>query len=120
MNCRAGVARPVAGGRPAAVVFLMIAWVAGCGGPRGITVVEGTYGGNCGVKAGNATTDLAKKCDTTQQCDYKVDVNTLGDPSVGCAKDFLAVYRCGDERNLRRATASPEAGMGSTVKLTCS
>src|SRR5882724_10806838 len=54
----------------------------------GISVVAGTYGGNCGASHGNVTGALASACNTTLgHCDYIVDYTIIGDPAPGCAKD---------------------------------
>jgi hypothetical protein len=37
--------------------------------PR-ITVVSATRGGNCGLREGNETETLAKRCDGRRRCDY--------------------------------------------------
>ncbi len=84
-----------------------------------ITVVAGTYGGNCNQQRGNKTEFLAKVCDGQSTCDYKVEVSVIGDPVVGCRKDYVADWRCGTSNVIRRATAAPEAGFGSVVHLSC-
>jgi hypothetical protein len=97
--------------------------LAACGGQTsqgpGIEIIEATYGGNCGAKAGNATAKLVGACGSRASCEYRVRVDELGDPAVGCAKDFVVVYRC--QRNLepKRVTLQGEAGLGSVATLTC-
>ncbi len=40
-------------------------------------------------------TDWAKgQCDGSVSCSGVVSVNTLGDPVIGCPKDFLVVAEC--------------------------
>lgn len=96
----------------------------GGGGANAIQVVAGTYGGNCpahefSTGRGNVTPQLSEACDGKTACSYVVDYRVLGDPSVGCAKIYVAEWTCGDSGRLHRAGAAPEAGYGSTVELTC-
>ena len=85
----------------------------------GISVVAGTYGGNCGAPHGNVTGALASACNTLGRCDYIVDYTILGDPAPGCAKDYVAEWTCNGQSLVQRATASPEAGFRKTVTLVC-
>jgi len=112
--------------------FLLVAvlGMAGCeavdlnqilGGLGGrINVVSATYGLNCGAPRGNATSQVAQVCSSaTSKCEYRVDVNALGDPRPGCAKAFEVDYRCAGGAN-QTASAPAEAGLGSIVTLQCS
>lgn len=85
----------------------------------GISVVAGTYGGNCGTSHGNVTGALGSACNTLGHCDYIVDYTILGDPAPGCAKDYVAEWTCNGQSLVQRATASPEAGFRKTVTLVC-
>lgn len=88
-------------------------------GPGGsIIVLSGTYGGNCGQRDGNVTAHLAQACNGRQSCAYTVDVEVLGDPIFGCAKDYVAKYQCSNG-GTRTAIAPPEAGYKSVVQLSC-
>ncbi|MDE2133312.1 MAG: PDZ domain-containing protein [Alphaproteobacteria bacterium] len=94
------------------------------GGANAIQVLAGTYGGNCPAQEfstgrGNVTSKLSEACDGKTTCGYVVDYRVLGDPSVGCAKTYVAEWTCGDSGRVRRAEAAAEAGYGSTVELTC-
>jgi hypothetical protein len=84
-----------------------------------IEVVAGTYGANCGQPRGNKTSFLAEECDGETSCAYTVDYKVIGDPANGCAKDYIAEWQCGSDPTVRQATASPEAGHGKTVVLSC-
>ena len=83
-----------------------------------IKVVSGTYGQNCGAQRGNATPDLATRCDGRDTCEYCIDRRRILDPAAGCPKDFLAEWRCG-KTEFHTAMLSPEAGAGSTLVLSC-
>jgi hypothetical protein len=85
----------------------------------GISVVAGTYGGNCGAPHGNVTGALGSACNTLGHCDYIVDYTIIGDPAPGCAKDYVAEWTCNGQSLVQRATASPEAGFRKTVTLVC-
>jgi hypothetical protein len=85
----------------------------------GISVVAGTYGGNCGASHGNVTGALRSACNTLGHCDYIVDYTILGDPAPGCGKDYVAEWTCNGQSLVQRATASPEAGFRKTVTLVC-
>jgi hypothetical protein len=84
-----------------------------------IAVVAGTYGRNCGVAHGNKTEDLARACNDKRHCDYVIDYTIIGDPAVGCSKDYFAEWRCGNDHILRSMLVSPEAGFGKKITLTC-
>jgi hypothetical protein len=74
--------------------------------PSWIHVVEATYGESCQkfghsnlVKAGNATVIASLACDNTDvYCPVYVDPAKLGDPAVGCDKDFSVSWRCGADQ----------------------
>ena len=83
-----------------------------------LVVRSATYGANCGAQAANVSENVKEACNGAGVCDYKVDVNTLGDPAPGCGKDFSVEYACGANSAARTAHLSGEAN-GKTVKLTC-
>ncbi|MCP5366408.1 MAG: PKD domain-containing protein [Hyphomicrobiales bacterium] len=85
----------------------------------GIRVRTGTYGGNCGAPFGNVTRHLAQACDGKDRCEYTIDYKVIGDPKYGCAKDYVAVWRCPDDDVWHSAGASPEAGFRKKVVLEC-
>src|SRR4029079_406150 len=86
---------------------------------RSIQVVAGSYGQNCRAARGNVTAHLQQLCEGHSSCTYRVDYKVIGDPAYGCQKDYVAEWRCGDDPVVRRATAAPEAGFGSTIELRC-
>jgi hypothetical protein len=57
-----------------------------------VTVVAGTYGENCGAPRGNKTSHLAELCNGKRK--YRVDHKIIGDPVIGCGKNYLAEWRC--------------------------
>jgi len=87
--------------------------------PPEISIVSGTYGGNCHVPTGNVTASLAAACNGKTSCDYVVDYHVIGDPAYGCAKDYVATWRCGPNGAIETDKAAPEAGYGSHLQLSC-
>jgi hypothetical protein len=105
--------------RGAWAISIVVALAAGSSvDARTIKIIAGTYGQNCGAPRGNATKDLAAHCDNRHSCRYRIDKTAIGDPAVGCQKDYLAEWRCSDTE-LHAAAISPEAGAGSTLVLSC-
>jgi hypothetical protein len=89
-------------------------------GPAGtITVTAATYGGSCEGVAGNVTNYVAASCNGKPACDYKVDYKAIGDPAIGCSKDFVATWHCGDAAASHEQKAPAEAGYGAVVSLRC-
>jgi hypothetical protein len=84
-----------------------------------IRVMGATYGQNCGVAEGNATAALARACDGHDRCDYHVDASVLGDPRVGCAKNFVVEWQCQRSERRFRQVLPGESGFGSLVTLLC-
>ncbi len=84
-----------------------------------IQVVAGTYGRNCGTSHGNKTEHLARACNGKSRCEYTINYQVIGDPAVGCAKDYVAEWHCGDASPVHRTSASPEAGFGKKIVLSC-
>ena len=85
--------------------------------------MSATYGGNCeGHLNGNGTTDktwhLKQACDGKDVCQYRIEWQAIGDPAIGCAKDYVAVWQCPNGGS-GTARAEPEAGLGSKVVLSC-
>lgn len=87
---------------------------------RGIQVLAGTYGQNCGQPRGNKTPHLAAACGGKDRCEYAVQVTAIGDPAHGCAKDYVAEWQCPGSGTVHRTHANPEAGYGSKLTLACS
>lgn len=87
---------------------------------QGISVVAGTYGGNCRwISVGNATRALAAACSGKDECAFKVRKEQLGDPAPGCAKEFVAAWTCKGDRTIRSSSVPAESGLGSTLQLSC-
>jgi hypothetical protein len=96
---------------------------------RGISIVDASYGLNCGnfaepadvqkwVAPGNVTTPVRHACEGREQCTFIVDVSKLGDPARYCAKDFSATYRC-DRQKEAKAVNLPAAADGKALFLSC-
>jgi hypothetical protein len=84
-----------------------------------VEVVSATYGGNCAAPRGNETADLARACSGKPECQYRIDYTIIGDPAVGCGKDYVAEWRCSGSRVTRQTKAAPEAGYGAVITLRC-
>jgi hypothetical protein len=84
----------------------------------GISVSSATYGGNCAAPDGDATQQLAVSCNGKTDCDFQVNADRLGDPAVGCDKDFAVTYTCPPGRETRYRKLSGKAD-GKTLSLTC-
>lgn len=85
----------------------------------GIDVISASYGQNCGASYGNVTAHLASACEGKAVCEYVVDVNVLGDPAYGCAKNYIAEWRCLEDGSRASVTVTPEAGNGKKAVLRC-
>jgi hypothetical protein len=95
-----------------------------------IHVVDATYGLACKdlappsgkpnlVKVGNFTAALTSACDKAKTtCLFAVDAVQLGDPADGCAKDFIANWRCGNDQKVHQSYLSAEAS-GRSALLSC-
>jgi hypothetical protein len=82
-----------------------------------ITVLEATYGANCGASGGNQTFNLANSCNGLTYCQYVVNHRVIGDPAYGCAKEYYARWRC--TRGDVRSTSVPAEASGRPVTLRC-
>lgn len=85
----------------------------------GIGVIAATYGGNCRAQAGNKTDALARACNGKPRCDYVIDHQAIGDPAVGCPKDYVAQWQCGQDPNVYSIAVPPEAGFRKVARLVC-
>jgi len=95
-----------------------------------IHVVDATYGLACKdfvspsgrpnlVKIGNVTAALTSTCDNAKTtCLFAVDAVQIGDPANGCAKDFIANWRCGSDQKVHQFYLTPEAS-GRSALLSC-
>jgi hypothetical protein len=86
---------------------------------EGIYVTSASYGRNCGASPGNVTRVVGGACNGKQTCDYRLDVNVLGDPAQGCSKDFKAEFKCAPGNDRFTQQVAPEAGLGSQLLLSC-
>jgi hypothetical protein len=100
-------------------VFVAFEAAAPAPGGHAISVVEATYGANCGARPGNATALVRSDCDGLASCVFRVEVSDVGDPAPGCSKDFSVAWTCGAGGAQRRAAIGPEAGFGSSALLAC-
>ena len=77
------------------------------------------YGKNCNLKPacnGDVTATVASACNGKTVCNYKIDHNVLGDPSVGCKKDFTVEWKCdGSDKEL----VIPGEASGQIINLSC-
>jgi peptidoglycan/LPS O-acetylase OafA/YrhL len=86
----------------------------------GIDILSATYGENCGAHPGNSTADMQAACSGKASCTYIVDVQRLGDPVNGCQKNFTATYKCLGKPGTLTREAPAEAGLGTSLDLSCS
>jgi hypothetical protein len=84
-----------------------------------LKVLRATYGANCGAPPGNATTAARRECDGRSTCHFVVNVQDLGDPAPGCAKEFEVEWQCDDTGDKGAVTVRAEAGFGSVALVTC-
>lgn len=85
-----------------------------------IKVVAGTYGRNCGAKAGNATAQVSRSCDGQATCEYKLELPALEDPVPACAKDFTAEWKCGTAATVYSVSVPAGTAPGERLRLACS
>jgi hypothetical protein len=83
-----------------------------------INVLTAWYGQSCGTAHGNVTSHVKASCDRKPSCEYRVDVNTLGDSAPGCRKNMIVMYGCAGQGNVRLAQLPAEAH-GNTLPLSC-
>lgn len=86
---------------------------------NGIQVESATYGANCGAPSGNATAHVRGTCEGQASCEYIIDVKKLGDPASGCGKSFSVNYRCPGNVGLLKKEIPAEAGMLSSLRISC-
>jgi peptidoglycan/LPS O-acetylase OafA/YrhL len=85
----------------------------------GVQIESATYGASCGAAEGNASLRVQSACQGRSVCAYVVNVQKLGDPAPGCAKDFAVAFTCAPHHKLFRRYAPGEAGMGTLINLNC-
>jgi hypothetical protein len=94
-----------------------------------IEVVSASYGLSCKdfkvpagarntVAEGNVTKLLKRACDMSDECEFLVDAQRIGDPAQGCGKDFSVEYRCTDSP-ASRSRYMPGEAHGARVALSC-
>jgi hypothetical protein len=83
-----------------------------------VNVLSATYGQSCGATHGNVTLHVKTRCDGKANCPYLVDAAQIGDAAPNCAKNFLVLYACQGQGNVRLAQVLAEAN-GKVVTLAC-
>lgn len=89
-----------------------------------ITVRRATYGGNCGTSrdvARDDTARIAAECNGKERCTYHIDRSKISDrpdPKPKCAKSYVVVYACSEEKMHRVALQKPEAS-DHDIDLSC-
>jgi len=105
----------------AAVVYAVQGATAYAVTQPGISVVAGTYGGNCRWMSarGNATHALAAACNGKNECTFRARMEDIGDPAPGCAKEFTAAWICRGDRSIRSGSIPAGAELGSALQISC-
>jgi hypothetical protein len=85
-----------------------------------VKVLTGTYGGNCGAKPGNVTTQVARSCDGQIQCEFTIDPSVLEDAPPKCAKNFSAEWICGAGGAVYTMSLPAGAKPNDSLRLACS
>ncbi|NVH77739.1 hypothetical protein FSB08_35980 [Paraburkholderia sp. JPY432] len=85
---------------------------------RAITIVSGTYGGNCGAPRGNLTRELERHCNGRETCDYPLPGLHKGGTTLACPRDFHAEWHC-DHADFHTAALGPGAKSGDRLALGC-
>ena len=67
----------------------------------------------------NELPNLIAACGGTDECYYKIDATLIGDPAVGCAKDYDYTYKCSAGDTSVRQVNVPGEASGSTVVIQC-
>jgi len=98
----------------------LIAGVAFCAAACAGTVEVRTawYGESCGAIPGNVTAHVQTQCAGKDVCQYRVDTYAVGDPAPGCQKNYVVLFTCSGEPDLRLAQIGAEA-QGKTITLAC-
>jgi len=97
---------------------LFAGFAAGPAAAAGINVLTAWYGQTCNAQHGNVTAHVKSRCDGKQACGYTVSADLLGDPSPGCSKNFVVLYACQGQTELRLAQLPAEAH-GKAISFTC-
>lgn len=84
-----------------------------------IKIVSGTYGKNCGAKAGNVTDRVARACDGQGLCEYKIDPAALENSAPDCARDFIAEWKCGVNEVIYTVSMPAGAMRNEPPRLAC-
>ena len=82
-----------------------------------INVLFATYGATCNVHPGNVTRQVKAQCDGRRLCPYTIDHKVIGDPAMGCRKDYKVIYMCGNDGPY--VETAPAEATGATVRLRC-
>jgi hypothetical protein len=104
--------------RTLAASVLLAGFAAGPAAAAGIHVLTAWYGPSCHTQHGNVTAHVKSRCDGKAACSYTVDAGTLGDPAPGCAKNFLVLYTCPGQAEVRLAQMPAEAH-GKAIQFAC-
>jgi len=83
-----------------------------------VNVLTAWYGQTCGAAHGNVTSHVKSHCDGKPACQYVVDTGILGDPAPGCTKNFIVLFACQGQTNVRLSQLPAEAN-GKTIVLAC-
>ncbi|WP_250456071.1 hypothetical protein [Caballeronia sp. ATUFL_M2_KS44] len=83
-----------------------------------IHIESGTYGANCGAYQGNATHELAQRCDSVETCRYPVALPADFHKPRACRADFVAEWSCG-RGEFHRAEVSAAVNNEGILVLTC-
>lgn len=92
-----------------AAAALLAGFAAGPAAAAGINVLTAWYGQSCNTQHGNVSAHVKSRCDGKMSCGYTVSADLLGDPAPGCSKNFVVLYACQGQTELRLAQLAAEA-----------
>jgi len=83
-----------------------------------INILSATYGPNCPGVTSNNDKLISTQCNKQFNCTYLINYLVIGDPAVGCAKDYFVNYTCHDHGKVRDVNIPGEA-TGKSIDLSC-
>lgn len=89
------------------------------GGPKGISLVEATFGANCGARAGNMNMKVGGQCDGKTMCRFTTALEDAPKDPAECAPILTVQWSCAGHTDVLASNATANAAGRASITLLC-
>jgi hypothetical protein len=89
------------------------------GGPKGITLVEASFGVNCGARSGNMNMKVSESCDGKTLCRFTTGKDDAPGAAADCAPILTIQWSCAGHNDVLANNATADSAGKASVTMLC-